>query len=93
MHANSSAPDPLDLASEGGAFMTGLSTVLIQVFPFALPLLILTFLPLAVLGLALALLALPIVLPLWLARLAFRALRRERKTPPVVPHHQGRLAQ
>lgn len=55
--------------------VVGLTTLTIQIFPFALPLLILVIAPLAVLGLAAAVLAIPIVLPLWLGRLALRALR------------------
>jgi hypothetical protein len=93
MHANSSAPDPIDLAGEVGALGTALSTLTIQLFPFALPLLILVIGPLVVLGLVGLVIALPIILPLWLGRRAFRALRRGRQAPPVAHHHRGRLAQ
>jgi hypothetical protein len=93
MHANSSAPDALDLASWAGGFITAVSTLTIQLFPFAMPLLILTVAPLAVLALAGLVLVLPIVLPLWLGRLAFRALRREPQPPPVVHRRRSRLAQ
>jgi hypothetical protein len=93
MHANSSADDTLDLASVAGALGTGLSTLVIQLFPFAMPLLLLTVVPLVVLGMAVAVLALPVVLPLLLGRLAFRALRRERKPGPGVHAQRSRLAQ
>jgi hypothetical protein len=92
MHANSSAPDPIDLASHAGALTTALSTLTFQLFPFALPALILVLAPLVVLGIAGLLLVLPIILPLWLGRLAFRALRRDRKSRPVV-QQRSRLAQ
>jgi hypothetical protein len=93
MHANSSAPDPIDLAGEAGALGTALGTLTFQLFPFALPLLILTFAPLVVLGLAGLVIALPIVLPLWLGRRVFRALRRDRESGPVVHRQRSRLAQ
>jgi hypothetical protein len=93
MHANSSAPDPIDLAAEAGALGTALSTLTIQLFPFALPLLILVIGPLVLLGLVGLVIALPIILPLWLGRRAFRALRRGPQAPPVAHHHRGRLAQ
>jgi hypothetical protein len=93
MHANSSAPDPIDLASEAGGILTGLNTLVIQLFPFAMPLLVLTFAPLAVLALAGLLIAVPIVLPLWLGRTAFRALRRKPQSAPVAQPQRGRLAQ
>jgi hypothetical protein len=75
MDEHSESPSPLDLAGEAGMLVVGLTTLTIQIFPFALPLLILVIAPLAVLGLAAAVLAIPIVLPLWLGRLALRALR------------------
>jgi hypothetical protein len=93
MYANSSAPDPIDLASEAGGLMTGLSTLVIQLFPFAMPLLVLTVAPLAVLALAGLLIAVPIVLPLLLGRMVFRALRRRPQPPPVVQPQGSRLAQ
>ena len=77
--------------------VVGLTTLTIQFFPFALPLLILVIAPLAVLALAGLVLALPVVVPVWLGRRAWRALRRERRPEPearpVVRHHRGQLAQ
>jgi hypothetical protein len=92
MHANSSAPDPIDVAGYAGGILVGLSTLTIQLFPFAIPLLVLTFAPLVVLALAGLVLALPIVLPLWLGRLALRAVGRARQPRPVVHSQPSQLA-
>ena len=57
---------------------TGLGILTFQLFPFALPLLVLVIgplVPLAVVGL---LLAAPVVLPIWLARAVRRARSRRR---------------
>jgi hypothetical protein len=89
MDAHSESPSPADLASEAGGLIVGLTTLTIQIFPFALPLLILVIAPLAVLALAGLVLALPILLPLWLGRLALRALRVRREPRPVRDHHGG----
>jgi hypothetical protein len=87
MDERSDTPSPADLAGEVGMLVVGLTTLTIQIFPFALPLLILVIGPLAVLALAGLLLALPILVPLWLARRLTAALRRRRDTRPVVPRH------
>jgi hypothetical protein len=79
MDKNSESPSPLDLAGEAGSLVVGLTTVTIQFFPFALPLLILVIAPLALLGLAAAVLLLPIMLPLWIGR---RILRTRLSAPP-----------
>jgi hypothetical protein len=92
MHANSSAPDPIDVAGYAGGILVAFSTLTFQLFPFAVPLLALTFAPLLVLALAGLLLALPIVLPLWLGRLAFRAVRRAREPRPLVHHRPSQPA-
>ena len=68
--------------------VVGLTTVTIQFFPFALPLLILVIAPLAVLALAGLLLAIPILLPVWLGRRALRA-RRSRSESRRVGHPRG----
>lgn len=68
--------------------IVGLTTLTIQFFPFALPLLILVIAPLAVLALAGLLLALPILLPLWLGRRVLRALRGSRSASQPVDHHR-----
>ena len=59
-----------------------------QVFPLALPLIILVIGPLAVLAVAGLLLALPILLPLLLGRAVLRALSRLRKSErALAPGH------
>jgi hypothetical protein len=96
MDANSESHSAVELASTVGGLVVGLSTVTIQLFPFALPLIVLTIAPLAVLALAGLVLALPVVLPVWLGRRAWRALRRERRPEPEarpVRHQTGQLAQ
>jgi hypothetical protein len=75
-------PSAADLAAEAGALSTGLGIVTMQFFPFALPLLLLVVAPLAVLALAGAVLALPVVFAVWLARRAMRTLRRGRSGSP-----------
>lgn len=75
--------------------VVGLTTLTIQIFPFALPLLVLVIAPVAVLGLAAAVLLLPILLPLWLARLILSALRRrseERRAVTLLSHPTRREA-
>jgi membrane protein implicated in regulation of membrane protease activity len=76
MDPHSETPSPSDLASEAGGLIAGLGIITFQFFPLALPLLILVIGPLAVLALAAAVLAIPILLPLWLGRLVLRAMRR-----------------
>jgi hypothetical protein len=89
MDDHSESPSPADLVGEVGMLVVGLTTLTIQIFPFALPLLILVIAPLAVLALAGLVLAIPILLPLWLGRLALRALRSRRGPRPVGHHHGG----
>jgi membrane protein implicated in regulation of membrane protease activity len=64
-----------DVADAAGMLLVGLGIVTIQIFPLALPLLVLVIGPLVLLTLPLLLLALPVLGPLWL----FRALRRRRR--------------
>jgi hypothetical protein len=82
-----------DVAAEAGSIVAGLGVLTNALFPFALPLLILTFGPLLPLALVGLVLALPIVLPIWLGRLALRALRRRRGARPFGHQPRGRLAQ
>src|ERR687896_2687822 len=88
MDTRSESPSPADLAVEAGGLIQGLGTLTIALFPFALPLLVLVIGPLAVLALAGLVLAIPILLPLWLGRLALRAVRDRRGRRPA-PHHPG----
>jgi hypothetical protein len=86
MDAHSESPSPADLADVAGGLVVGLTTLTIQIFPLALPLLILVIGPLAVLAVAGLLLALPILVPLWLARKLMAVLReRRRRAAAVAP--------
>jgi hypothetical protein len=89
MDEHSESPSLADLAGEAGMLVVGLTTLTIQIFPFAIPLLVLVIGPLAVLALAGLVLAIPILLPLWLGRLALRALRRRREPRPAGHRHGG----
>ena len=84
MDAHSESPSPADLADAAGMLVVGLTTLTIQIFPFALPLLILVIGPLAVLAVAGLLLALPILVPLWLARKLLSVLRERRRRGAAV---------
>ena len=79
MDERTDTPSLADIAGVAGALVVGLTTLTIQIFPFALPLLILVIGPLAVLALAGLLLALPILVPLWLARKLLAVLRERRR--------------
>jgi hypothetical protein len=59
------AQETLDVAN---GLMAGLTVITVQLFPFALPLLVLCLAPLVLAGLALALVAAPIVIPVLLLR-------------------------
>jgi len=85
MDTQSESPSLAELADAAGGLVAGLGILTIQIFPFALPLLVLVVGPLAVLGLAVAVLAIPLVLPLWLGRIALRALRRRRYSLAEAP--------
>jgi hypothetical protein len=89
MDAHSESPSPADLAGEAGMLVVGLTTLTIQIFPFALPLLILVIGPLAVLALAGLLLALPILVPLWLGRKLVAILRGRRPSSAEPLASQG----
>ena len=77
--------------------VVGLTTLTIQIFPFAFPLLILVIGPLAVLALAGLLLVLPILVPLLLGRKLLANLRGRRPSPGeplagrgyIEPGHSG----
>jgi hypothetical protein len=60
------------------ALLAGLGILTVTFFPFALPALLLVVAPLAVLALAGALLAMPVVVPLWLVRSLRRGRARRR---------------
>jgi hypothetical protein len=93
MDEHSEAPSTADLAGEVGALSVGLGILTIPFFPFAIPLIVLVIGPLAVLALAGLLLALPILLPLWLARRVLTGLRRRPQALPVRHTRSSQLAQ
>jgi hypothetical protein len=66
------APSTADVASEANGLLTGLGILTIQIFPIALPLLVLVVAPLALLAVIGLLLAGILMLPVWLARIVFR---------------------
>ena len=90
MDERSDAPSLADLADAAGGLVVGLTTLTIQIFPFALPLLILVIGPLALLAVAGLLLALPILVPLWLARKLLSVPRRRQPRAAVAPTLQHR---
>jgi hypothetical protein len=70
--------DPLDVAAEANALAAGLGIITVQLFPFALPLLLLCIaplLPLIVVGLLLAAI---LYLPVKLVRFLTRSIARRR---------------
>ena len=75
-----------DVATELGGLSAGLGILSFALFPLAVPGLLFVIAPLAVLAVAGALLALPIVLPLWLARSALRRLSARQPSAQAPPH-------
>jgi hypothetical protein len=64
-----------DVAGEATTMLAGLGILTIQLFPFSLPLILLTIAPLVALGLVLALVALPLLVPFWIGRAIMSRLR------------------
>jgi hypothetical protein len=97
MDEHQETPSALELIGRIGALATALMTLTIQLFPFAMPLILLTVAPLIVLALAGAVVTLPFVLAAWLGRRLWRALprgqRKEAERAPVVQRSGGQLAQ
>jgi hypothetical protein len=91
MYTRSETTSAADVASEAGGLLVGLGILMTAFFPFALPLLILTFGPLLPLALVGLVLALPIVVPYWLGRLLLRAVRRRRERRPGAHQARGQL--
>ena len=75
-----------DVATELGGLSAGLGTLSFALFPLAVPGLLFVIAPLAMLAVAGALLALPIVLPLWLARSALRRFSARLPSSQAPPH-------
>ena len=76
MHAPRATPSSADVAMEVTNLSAGVGILTLPLFPFALPGLVLVVAPLAVLAAVGLLLAMPIVLPLWLARIVMRSRTR-----------------
>ena len=76
MHAPRTSPAPADLATEFANLAVGLGILTFVLFPFALPALLLVVGPLVPVAVVGALLAVPVVLPVWLARIVWRRLAR-----------------
>lgn len=84
MPAPRAAPSSADVATEANTLLTGLGILTVQIFPIALPLLVLVVAPLALVAVVGLLLAGILVLPLWLARIVLRSWsgRRSRAGSP-----------
>jgi hypothetical protein len=83
MNAPRAAASSADVGMEATTLFAGLGILTLQLFPLALPCLLLVFGPLAVLAVAGLLLAIPFALPLWLARVVLRSRRRRTAGPPL----------
>ena len=82
MNAQHAAPSSAEVVTEANSLLAGLGILTIQLFPLALPLLVLVIAPLALVAAAGALLAAPFVLPVWLARKVLRS-RSGHRMPAV----------
>jgi hypothetical protein len=80
-------PSSSDVATEVANLSAGLGILTIPLFPFALPALLLVVVPLALLAMVGVLLAVPFVLPLWLARVVLR--RRSHRPGGLVSGGDG----
>jgi hypothetical protein len=81
MNRSRAAASPADVAQEGSTLMAGFGILTIQIFPFALPLLILAIGPFLPLALIVPPLVGIVVLPFWLVRTVVRRLTRRRRAP------------
>ena len=84
-------PSTTEVATEVNGLLAGLGILTVTLFPFALPAVLLVVAPLAVLALAGALLAIPVVVPLWLLRRVKAAVSRDGAArAPARSAHRGR---
>ncbi len=84
MHAQPAGPSSAEVATEVNGLSAGLGILTFAIFPVALPgLLLFVVAPLALVAGVGLLLAIPFVLPLWLARTVRRS--RSRRRSPAVP--------
>jgi hypothetical protein len=79
MHSSHSEGSPAEVVDLAGYLNTGLGILTFQFFPFALPLLLLTFGPLVVLALPFLLIGGIVALPIWLVRRLAAAVRSTRR--------------
>jgi hypothetical protein len=85
MHSRRMPTSPSDVATETGSLLAGLGILTTALFPIALPgLLLFVVAPLALVAVAGLALAIPLLLPLWLARILFRS-RLHRRRPAGSP--------
>jgi membrane protein implicated in regulation of membrane protease activity len=78
MNTPRTTPSATEVATEVNGLLAGLGILTVSLFPLALPGLLFVVVPLAVLALAGALLAIPVVVPLWLVRSVRRGRARRR---------------
>jgi ABC-type Na+ efflux pump permease subunit len=81
MSAPRPAPSSGDVAMQVTNLSAGLGILTIPLFPLLLPGLVLVVAPLALVAMVGVLLAIPFILPLWLARIVLR--RRSRRAHPA----------
>jgi hypothetical protein len=93
MHAPHQAPSSADVAGEAGGLLAGLGILTMALFPIALPgLLLFVVAPLALIAVVGLLLAIPLVMPLWLARLVLRGratTRAPAQSPRALARHRA----
>jgi hypothetical protein len=86
MHATSQTPSSAEVATEVSGLLAGLGILTMALFPVALPgLLLFVVAPLGLVAIAGVLVAIPLILPLWLARLVVRGWSARRERQRVAP--------
>ena len=78
MNTPRTTPSTTEAVTEVNGLLAGVGILTVTLFPFALPAVLLVVAPLAVLALAGALLAIPVVVALWLVRSLRRGRARRR---------------
>jgi Flp pilus assembly protein TadB len=77
-------PSSAEVATELNGLLAGLGILTMALFPIALPgLLLFVVAPLALVAVVGVLLAIPLVLPVWLARTLMRSRARRRRAQPA----------
>ena len=85
MHARSATPSSAEIAGEANTLVAGLGIFTLTFLPLAVPGLVLVVAPLALLAAAGLVLAIPLVLPIWLARVIWTRTRVRRTTAEPAP--------